>query len=632
MIFPKAQGRLTGDRKGRTLFAITILLLCSILSTSAVWMSGTDRADAAIPGQAAQDKMSLQGVDLFAALNKHNDNGRLYALTSYDRGLYRNIFDAQSKGEWSRANTLLKRVHDPILTGHVLYDRYIRSDKYKSSYSELRNWMVKYGDHPDAYKVYQLAQKRRNNDPASLPAPQMAKKLLGTLELSWFEKEVTPQPKGNMPRNRINADVRQLMKNIHAKLANDEVTTAYNILGKSPASRMLTNVEYDALLGEIAASYYYNGKSGSALHLASQAVKRSGKSVPVAHWIAGLSAWRGRKFDQAAQHFAAINDSQSRNPWMLSAAAFWAARSYERMGDEDTQNDWLREAASYPRTFYGLVAQQALGEDSASFSWDTLPLSNSLLGVLQKLPSGERALALLDVGQMSLAEKELGQIHPNGNKRMEKALVAAANHFKLSKLAMRLGNAVNQSDGKLYDTALYPVVPWKGDAKTGIDPALVNALIRQESKFDPDAKNGRSGAKGLMQLMPRTAKFISRDGIDSSRLHDPETNITLGQRYVRYLLNMNHVDNNLIYMAAAYNAGPGNLYRWQKSIDYNDDPFLFIESIPMSETRAFVERVMTNYWIYAQRLDQETETLEALAAAQWPTYDAQAGDIKLVSY
>ena len=64
MIFTKGHGHLKGDRKGRTLFAVTILLLCSILSYSAVWMSGTGRADAAIPGQTAEDKMNLQGVDL----------------------------------------------------------------------------------------------------------------------------------------------------------------------------------------------------------------------------------------------------------------------------------------------------------------------------------------------------------------------------------------------------------------------------------------------------------------------------------------------------------------------------------------------------------------------------------------
>lgn len=581
--------------------------------------------------QPKQTFIDLAQVDLFKTLHKQTDTKRTHILTSYDRNLYTQIFDAQKSGEWSRANSLMKRVHDRVLIGHVLYDRYIRAEDYKASYHELRSWMVKYGDHPDAYKVYQLAQKRRANNPEKLPAPQMAKKLLGTLELSWFQKETAPQPKGHMPRNRNAADVRQLMKQVQEYLKDEKVTVAYNLLGRSPASRMLTDIEYDSLLGEIASGYYYAGKNDAALHVAHQAIKRSGKFVPIAQWVAGLASWKNENYDDAAKYFAAISESQSRNPWMLSAGAFWAARAYEQLGRENVQNDWLHEAASYPRTFYGAIAQSILGND-VSLSWEEPTLTAPLVNALTATPSGKRGLALLDIKQNELAQKELRQVHPNGNHRVEKALIAVAARYKLASLSINLGNAVNTPDGKLYDVALYPVVPWKGDTETGIDPALVNALIRQESKFDPNAKNGRSGAKGLMQLMPETANFMSRDGIDASKLHDPQTNIILGQRYVRYLLDKSNIDGNLLYMAAAYNAGPANLARWQKDISYNDDPFLFIESIPMSETRAFVERVMTNYWIYAQRLKQETETLSALASGEWPAYDTQEGDIKLVSY
>jgi soluble lytic murein transglycosylase len=104
----------------------------------------------------------------------------------------------------------------------------------------------------------------------------------------------------------------------------------------------------------------------------------------------------------------------------------------------------------------------------------------------------------------------------------------------------------------------------------------------------------------------------------------------LGQRYVRYLLDMERIDGNMLYLAAAYNAGPGNLSRWQKKIDYKGDPLLFIESIPLSETRAYVERVMTNYWIYNQRLGQEDKTLRQLSRDVWPVYTAR-GNFKLAA-
>jgi soluble lytic murein transglycosylase len=276
-----------------------------------------------------------------------------------------------------------------------------------------------------------------------------------------------------------------------------------------------------------------------------------------------------------------------------------------------------------------MVALQKVGRD-AEYSWQAPPLTENLTEALKQSPSGLRALALLDVGRKDLAVKEFKQIHPNGKHRLEKALIAAANHYNLPELAMRLGNALGQPDGKLYDVALYPVVPWKGEASTGVDPALINALIRQESKFDAGARNSRSGAQGLMQLMPRTARFVSDGKYKASDVHKPQVNIVLGQRYIRHLLDLPSIKGNLLYLAAAYNAGPGNLNRWQKNVTYGDDPFLFIESIPLSETRAFVERVMTNFWIYRERMGMEATTLNALTQDQWPVYE-QPGGVEVAS-
>jgi hypothetical protein len=77
---------------------------------------------------------------------------------------------------------------------------------------------------------------------------------------------------------------------------------------------------------------------------------------------------------------------------------------------------------------------------------------------------------------------------------------------------------------------------------------------------------------------------------------------------------------NLFLVAAAYNSGPGNLQRWQSEVNYNDDPLLFVASIPVRETRLFIERVMANLWIYQLRLGQKTPTLDALASHRWPVY------------
>jgi soluble lytic murein transglycosylase-like protein len=149
--------------------------------------------------------------------------------------------------------------------------------------------------------------------------------------------------------------------------------------------------------------------------------------------------------------------------------------------------------------------------------------------------------------------------------------------------------------------------------------------MRQESSFDPLAKSP-DGARGLMQLMPRTAAALDSNrgfkGRQRAELYDPTLNISLGQRYLIQLLRSKRVGNDVLRLAAAYNAGPGNLGHWERRMDYGHDPLLFIETLPTLETRLFVERVLTNLWIYRQRFGQGTPTLHALASGRWPTYRA----------
>ncbi len=110
------------------------------------------------------------------------------------------------------------------------------------------------------------------------------------------------------------------------------------------------------------------------------------------------------------------------------------------------------------------------------------------------------------------------------------------------------------------------------------------------------------------------------------KLMDPETNLDLGQKYLEDLLGDKNVRNDLLSLLVAYNAGPGNLARWKKSWPHVQDPLLFIELIPSSETRAYVERVLANYWIYRLRENLPTPTLNAVAEGRNPQYAALWGD------
>jgi soluble lytic murein transglycosylase-like protein len=158
-----------------------------------------------------------------------------------------------------------------------------------------------------------------------------------------------------------------------------------------------------------------------------------------------------------------------------------------------------------------------------------------------------------------------------------------------------------------------------------VDRALLYAIARQESRFDPKARS-RAGAIGLMQLMPRTAHDVARaKRIPFKGPQDliiPDVSLAIGQAYIHFLMEQGAGDN-LLKMIASYNAGPGNVDRWSEDVQYKNDPLLFIESIPSQQTRSFVERVMAFFWIYQSRLDQPARSLDSIASGAWPRYVAQ---------
>ena len=129
-----------------------------------------------------------------------------------------------------------------------------------------------------------------------------------------------------------------------------------------------------------------------------------------------------------------------------------------------------------------------------------------------------------------------------------------------------------------------------------------------------------------MQLMPATARVVStRYAPETAGADpwDPSTNVALGQAYISMLLS--ETDGNLVRTAAGYNGGPGNVMRWDNSLNASQDPLLYIASIPLHETRDFVQRVLANYWMYQIRLGQPTPSLDQIAAHEWPRYSPQDG-------
>jgi len=165
----------------------------------------------------------------------------------------------------------------------------------------------------------------------------------------------------------------------------------------------------------------------------------------------------------------------------------------------------------------------------------------------------------------------------------------------------------------------YPIPNIKPVSGYKIEPALLFAIMRKESGFDPNAV-GAGGAIGLMQLMPDTANKMARNLRLSGASMNPSVNVALGQNYLKRLMQEPSIGNNLIFLLAAYNAGPVAVDRWQNSLSYNNDPLLFIESIPYSGTRDYVVSVIGNYWVYSKLFGGDNSSLAMLSQGNWATY------------
>src|SRR5215468_4273607 len=336
-------------------------------------------------------------------------------------------------------------------------------------------------------------------------------------------------------------------------------------------------------------------------------------------WRTGLARWRKHDLAGAADAFEGLAKSDLGSPWDRATAAYWAARAHLKNREPGKVSEWLRVAAQYPRTFYGQLARRALGLDP-SFDWSAKPLTASGLRAVAANGTGQRVLALLQVGEMGLAEDEMRGLLRGASPDLASGLLGIAQSYQLSSISLGLGVAAEQRTNIRADADLYPLIHWKPKGGFVIDRALVFALARQESGFDAKARSG-AGAAGLMQIMPATARALGGRVKD---LHDPATNLALGQEYLRRLLADPSINGDLILMSVAYNAGPGILMKWRSSYS-SSDPLLFLESLPNRETRNFVERVMANYWIYQDRLGQDTPSLDKVAAGGWPVYQAQDG-------
>jgi soluble lytic murein transglycosylase-like protein len=405
-------------------------------------------------------------------------------------------------------------------------------------------------------------------------------------------------------------------------VANARPADAEHELLRADLAPLIDPLEMDLARGKVARGYLATGNHHRALALAGRAAARSGRAVPDLRWTAGLSAWRAGRTHLAAWHFAKLANAEAMLPAERARAAFWAARAYLVQMRPTLVNHYLRLAAS-GRDFYGLLARAVLGRSLVDA--DETAFEDSALQLALRHPGARRAIALGQIGQIGQAEREIRKLAARAAPELMAGLVALAKSLDLPAAQMRLAQSLGRSDGRYDLSALFPVPTWRPAGGFTLDRALLFAFMRAESGFDPRAES-HAGARGLMQVMPATAQFIAaRTDLErphSSALFEPETSIGFGQAYLEHLLQRPAIGDNLIFLAVAYNAGPGRVLLWRETLAAEDDPLLFLESIPLRETRVYVKKVLTNLWTYRDRFGQAQPSLGALAASRWPTYRA----------
>lgn len=601
----------------RTKSRLICLALLALVSVSCATWTSSPRADEILASEPAR------------------------VLQPSDVARYQRVLVLQKAARWTEADHQIALLRDDLLIGHLLAERYLHPTGYVSTYKELRDWLRRFADHPQAERIWRLALRKnpKAGDDLAKPVPGYLRGA-GHQEPVGESKRVvyTPREPREEKATRL---VRSWQERLDKLLREGDTDAALASLDEPAIQQAADPTERDLARWQIAHRLFVMGEDMAALQQANQASASAGRVEPRINWTAGLAAWRIGMSELAAGHFATLATAPGLAPAEAARAAFWAARAYARAGDKASAQSYLKEAAASPSAgFYGLLARVQRGQAGsvAIAESDDLVLTRTALDRLLTEPGARRAIALAQVGQSDLAEQEIRKLAPRAQPDLFRALVTLASELNLPAAEFRLAQYMTEADGYQAAESLYPVPSWTGSgAIDEIDRALVLSVARAESGFDARAKSP-VGARGTMQLMPGTAWAMAEaEGVTLSSaddLDEPEISFQLGAAYLRHLIGRPEIGDNLVYMAVAYNAGPGRLAEWRKGIDVDDDPLLFIETIPNAETRAYAKKFLMNVHSYRLRLGQETDILTQLVGGSWPRYErldateavASAGD------
>ena len=362
----------------------------------------------------------------------------------------------------------------------------------------------------------------------------------------------------------------------------------------------------------ISRALIYKKKYETAYKISSNHGMSKGSDFAAAEWMSG---WIALSFLNdpliAKDHFQNFYKNVN-YPISTSRGAYWLGRTYEKLGDKEQSMYWYDIASKYLTTYYGQLAFLKL-DPSGKFELNKDMEIDDKYRYIFFNKELVKITYLLDELKKDKYTKFILRHLANDNIQKGSEVLAAelATNIQRYDFAIQISK-ISSYQKRFHNKFNYPIIstPKTINGRKIPESAFILSIIRQESEFDLSA-NSHAGAKGLMQLMPYTAKLVSKQAklpYSKSRLtSDPEYNINLGSHYIAGLILQ--YEGAYPFAIAAYNAGPNRVKYWKKinknpqkkQINYVD----WVELIKFRETRNYVQRVLENYNVYRYILEKK---------------------------
>ena len=367
----------------------------------------------------------------------------------------------------------------------------------------------------------------------------------------------------------------------------------------------------------ISRSLIYKKKFELAYKISSNHGMNEGPEFAAAEWMSG---WIALSFLNdpllAKDHFENFYNNVG-YPISVARGAYWLGRTYKQLNDKELSIKWFKEASNYLTTYYGQLAFMEINPDNTfELSKDNVVKKEYRDFFFKK--EIVKVIYLLDELDEDKYAKHMLRHLANDNIESGSEILAAelATNIDRFDFAIQVSKIASY-EKRFHNKYNYPIIstPKYINGRKIPESAFILSIIRQESEFDLSA-NSHAGAKGLMQLMPYTAKLVAKQAklpyVKSRLTTDPEYNINLGSHYIAGLIL--EYDGAYPFAIAAYNAGPKRVRYWKKinknpqkdQINYVD----WIELIKFKETRNYVQRVLENYNVYRYILEQKPITMK----------------------